>query len=233
MLWIRTREPTRVEASLSLLRAFVGGGGRRAVFAGACAEYDWTSLAGIAGQTSAVPRCVEDRTPLRPATLYGTAKHATRLVSEAYAEQAGLEFAWGRIFFPGGRPGPSCRVGGATSLLSGAPVPTTAGGQIRDFMEVGDVARTFVSLLASDGRGAFNVASGRGVTVREVVERVAALTGRPELVQRGALPSAEGDPPALVADVARLREEIGFTPRVDLPAGLERTVSWWREHARG
>ena len=87
-------------------------------------------------------RCHEQRTPLRPATLYGAAKHALHTVAARYAEQAGFELAWGRIFFvygpgePDGRLVPS--VGRA--LLAGEPVPTTRGDQVRDFMHVEDVA---------------------------------------------------------------------------------------------
>ena len=77
-----------VGATLSLLRLFGEAGGARAVLAGSCAEYEW-GAGGI---------CSEAATPLRPATLYGTAKHATQMVASAYAQNAGLQLAWGRIF---------------------------------------------------------------------------------------------------------------------------------------
>src|SRR5262249_18992294 len=86
-----------VGASLHLLRAFADAGGRRVVVAGSCAEYDWT----------AAGTCDEATTPLRPATLYGACKDALRRVLEAFAAQAGLSAAWGRLFFlygPGEHP---------------------------------------------------------------------------------------------------------------------------------
>ena len=167
--------------------------------------------------TSSARRCGRPRCTERPST------RSTR-VAARYAEQAGFELAWGRIFFvygpgePDGRLVPS--VGRA--LLAGEPVPTTRGDQVRDFMHVEDVAAAFAALADGDVTGAVNVASGEPVTVREVVDTLAAAAGRPDLPRPGALPDREGDPPRLVADVSRLRDEVGFAPRIGLPEGLER-----------
>jgi nucleoside-diphosphate-sugar epimerase len=210
-----------VEASLALLRAFADVQGRRAVLAGTSAEYDWTA----AGE-----RCREYETPLRPATLYGAAKFALHAVAERYAAEAGFELAWGRIFFvygpgePDGRLVPSV----GRSLLAGEPVLTTRGEQIRDFMHVEDVAGAFARLADAGVTGAVNVASGEPVTVARVVDELAAAAGRPELLRPGALPEREGDPPRLVADVTRLRDEAGFVPRIDLADGLRSTLEWLR-----
>jgi nucleoside-diphosphate-sugar epimerase len=220
--WSAPENVRWVEASLALLRAFAHGPGRRAVLAGTSAEYDWDAVGG---------RCHERNTPLRPATLYGAAKHGLHSVAERYAEQAGFELAWGRVFFlygpgePDGRLVPSVGRG----LLAGEPVPTTRGNQIRDFMHVEDVARAFAELADSGVTGAVNVASGEPVTVREVVGELAEAAGRPELIRPGELPDRKGDPPRLVADVSRLRDEVGFTPRVSLAAGLRGTLEWLRE----
>jgi nucleoside-diphosphate-sugar epimerase len=215
-----------VEASLAALRAFADAGGRRAVMAGTSAEYDWRA---------ADDRCHEERTPLRPATLYGTAKHALHAVAARYGEQAGFELAWGRIFFvygpgePDGRLVPSVGRG----LLAGEPVPTTRGDQVRDFMHVEDVAAAFAALADSGVTGAVNVASGEPVAVREVVDGLAEAAGRPDLLQQGALPDREGDPPRLVADATRLREEVGFRPRIGLAEGLRSSLEWLRSSERG
>ena len=210
-----------VEASLALLRAFAEERGKRAVLAGTSAEYDWES----AGE-----RCHEERTPLNPATLYGAAKHGLHRVAERYAEEVGFDLAWGRIFFvygpgePEGRLVPS--VGRA--LLAGEPVLTTRGDQVRDFMHVEDVASAFAALADGGATGAVNVASGEPVTVGRVVDELAAAVGRRDLLRPGALSEREGDPPRLVADVARLREEVGFTSRIGLTEGLSGTLEWLR-----
>jgi nucleoside-diphosphate-sugar epimerase len=58
-----------VGATCTLIRSFIRSGGQRVVCAGTCAEYEWST-----------DPMVEDRTPLRPATLYGVCKNATREV---------------------------------------------------------------------------------------------------------------------------------------------------------
>lgn len=222
LYWSSPENVVWAEATLRLLRAFAAAGGRRAVMAGTCAEYEWSRERDLYDEASA---------PLVPATLYGAAKHATHLLAERFAEEAGVELAWGRIFMPyGPREGAGRLVPSVVrALLAGEQAPVSDGEQERDFMYVNDVARAFAAILDSDVRGAINVASGRCCTIREMVTLVAETVGRPELVRWGALPSREGDPRRLVADVRRLREEVGFAPEVDLPEGVRRTVAWWRE----
>jgi nucleoside-diphosphate-sugar epimerase len=226
--WTSPQNVRWVECSLAVLRAFAGAGGRRVVMAGTSAEYDWQALG---------DRCHEQRTPLRPATLYGAAKHALHVVAARYAEQAALELAWGRIFFVYGPGEPEGRLvpSAGRALLAGEPVPMTRGDQVRDFMHVDDVGRSFAALADSSFTGAVNIASGIPVSILELVERLAVRAGRPELPQPGALADREGDPPRLVADVTRLRREVGFSPRIGLEEGLEGTLEWLRgtESAEG
>jgi nucleoside-diphosphate-sugar epimerase len=54
------------------------------------------------------------------------------------------------------------------------------------------------------------------------------LVGRPELIRRGSLPMRPGEPRRLVADIARLRDEVGYRPRIALADGLAATVRWWQ-----
>jgi nucleoside-diphosphate-sugar epimerase len=219
--WAAAENLDWVGATLSLLRRFGEHGGSRAVLAGTCAEYEW-------GPASA--SCSELHTPLSPATLYGTAKHATNQVASAYAREHDMELAWGRIFFlygPGEHPRrllPAV----ARNLLAGRPAPTTSGTQIRDLMHVRDVAGAFVALLDSSVDGSVNIASGEGVELRHLIDLVARASGRPELLRLGALPQRPGEPEAIVANVERLKLEVGFEPSVPLERGVAETVSWWR-----
>jgi nucleoside-diphosphate-sugar epimerase len=218
--WTSPENVRWVEATLRLLRAFGEGGGKRAVLAGTCAEYDWSG-GGV---------CSEDETPLRPTTLYGASKDATRRVAAAFAEVAGFELAWGRIFFLYGPGEARQRLVPmvARALLAGEAAKVTAGTQVRDFMHVDDVARAFVAVLDSNVHGAVNVASGTGVELRELVELVGVAAGRPELIEFGAIPQRAGEPAAIVADTRRLHEAVGFRPVYDLGAGVRETVDWWR-----
>lgn len=208
-------------ASLVLMRAFADAGGRRAVMAGTCAEYDWTCG----------PRLSESDTPIRPATLYGVAKDALRRAAQAAAAQAGVSFAWGRVFWLYGPHETAGRLVSdvAAALCAGETVETTEGLQRRDFLHVSDVAGAFVAALRSDRPGAFNIGSGRPVAVRDVVLALAESLGRAELLRLGARPSPIGDPPELAASVDALQFEIGYRPSFQLEQGLSQTAAWWRE----
>ena len=220
--WTAPENVRWVEASLALLRAFADAGGRRAVIAGTSAEYDWTPRS---------ERFHEERTPLRPATLYGAAKHALHTVAARYAEQAGFELAWGRIFFvygpgePDGRLVPSVGRG----LLAGEPVPTTRGDQVRDFMHVEDVAAAFAALAEAErhGRGEHRLGRAGGGAARWSTSSPARPAGRISC-GRARCPSARGTPRASWPTLRRLRDEVGFTPRIGLADGLAGTLEWLR-----
>ncbi|MEA2139827.1 MAG: UDP-glucose 4-epimerase, partial [Solirubrobacteraceae bacterium] len=120
----------------------------------------------------------------------------------------------------------------ARALAAGERAPTSAGLQRRDFLHVDDVAAAFAAIVASGATGAVNVGSGEAVTVRSIAEQLAAAAGRPELLDVGALPDRPGDPPEIAADVARLRDEVGFAPSWSLADGLAETLGWWRSQVR-
>jgi len=219
--WSSPRNVRWVESSLALLRAFAAAGGERAVLAGSCAEYDWSS-AGL--------RCSELSTPLAPATLYGACKHALQLAGGAFCREVGVSFAWGRIFFLHG-PGEDERrllPSLARAMLAGRPAPMTHGRQVRDFLHSSDVAAAFVALLESGVEGAVNIASGEPRSLAEFGEQVARSAGRKDLLRPGELPERAGEAAALVADVTRLHEEVGWQPRLTFEQGIADSVAGWR-----
>ncbi|HEY0101152.1 MAG TPA: NAD(P)-dependent oxidoreductase [Pyrinomonadaceae bacterium] len=209
-----------LRASERLLREFVERGGERVVVAGTCAEYDWNDGG----------YCSERATRLAPATLYGKCKDALRNALEELARDTGLSAAWGRIFFLYGTHEHPQRLVASVirSLLREEVARCTHGEQLRDFLYVQDVADAFVALLESDVRGAVNIASGEVVNLKTVIERIAEKLDRPHLIRLGALPAPAGEPKLLAADVSRLRDEVRWSPRYTLDAGLEATINWWR-----
>ena len=153
-----------VAASVNLFRAFLDAGGRRAVFAGTCAEYQWIDAP-----------LTEATTPSRPTTLYGSCKNALREIVTAAGNEAHATVSWGRVFFlygPDEKPGRLVR-DVIDGLLAGRRVETTWGTQKRDFLHVEDAASAFVALLDSDVSGIVNIGSGEAVTVRHIVETIA------------------------------------------------------------
>jgi nucleoside-diphosphate-sugar epimerase len=217
--WTSTENLRWVEASLALLRAFSASDGRRAVIAGSCAEYEWSG------------DVYRETAPTRPATLYGASKHGLATIAAAFAEQVGLSLAWGRLFFLyGPHEAPERFVPTLVrALLRGETAAMTDGAQRRDFLHVTDAGRAFAALADSSLTGAVNVASGVGFLLADLARRIASLTGGVELLRIGALPQRENEPPCLVADVSRIRQELGWRPRIGLEDGLRDTVAWWRE----
>jgi nucleoside-diphosphate-sugar epimerase len=109
-------------------------------------------------------------------------------------------------------------------LLRGKPALCTHGEQLRDFMYVSDVAAGFVALLENEVRGAVNIASGKAVPLKDVVYTIADQLGRRDLVRLGAIPSGVNEPAELIADVGRLRDEVGFNPSYKLEQGIALTI---------
>ncbi|MDY3554634.1 NAD(P)-dependent oxidoreductase [Gemmata sp. JC717] len=218
--WTTPENHRWAEASKRLLSAFVRHGGRRAVVTGSCAEYDW----------AAAGACRETDPPARPHTTYGRCKLAFGRWAEALGAARGVSVARARLFFLYGPHEHPARLvpSVARALLAGAPAACSAGTQVRDFLHVDDAADALVALTRAELTGAVNVGSGTPVAVRDVIGRVAAACGRPELVRLGERDTPATEPPLLVADVTRLRDELGWRPRIDLGTGLDETVGWWR-----
>jgi nucleoside-diphosphate-sugar epimerase len=204
-----------INASLSLLRAFARSGGKRAVMVGSCAEYDW-SADGLLSETSA----------LRPATLYGSAKAATGIAAMAAARELGLSLAWARPFFCYGPGEPVGRLFGdiIAGLRAGKAVDCTDGLQKRDFLHTADIAGALASVLRSDIEGAVNVGSGDATPVRTLIDALAKTLGRPELINYGARHRPASDPDVIVADVTRLRDAVGFSPRFGIRDGVRNVL---------
>lgn len=207
-----------LRASLTFARTVLEVGCPRLVVTGTCFEYEIGHE--VLTEDSAV----------RPHDLYGACKHALHLVLEPLCRASGASLAWPRIFYTYGpyedprRLLPSV----VRALLRGEHARTTAGAQIRDYLHVEDVASAIWAVTRSPLTGAVDIASGVPVTIRTVAESAAALVGRLDHLQVGVLPYRPGEPMAIRASGRRLRDEIGWTPRYDLAAGLAQTVSWWR-----
>jgi nucleoside-diphosphate-sugar epimerase len=221
--WAAAENFRWVEAGLHLLEAFAEHGGQRVVGVGSCAEYDWRD-----------GRCSELATPLNPATTYGVCKHAFQLLLTAFSKHAKLSASWGRLFLLyGPHEHPERLVASAIgSILLHEPARCSPGQQVRDFIYVQDAAEALVALLGSDVEGPVNIASGQPVSVAEVVLQIATQLECPGLIRLGALPAAENEPSFLLADVARLRDEVGWSPRYDLTTGLAETINWWKLQQR-
>jgi len=127
-------------------------------------------------------------------------------------------------------------LGPALTLL-GTDYPTPDGSCIRDFVHVSDLADAHLRALdwlqrAPEGglHEAFNLGSGAGYSVRQVIDETARIAGR--TVPHAMGPRRPGDSPKLVGDISKARRELGWTPQRDLAVQIDDTLRWRRKMPR-
>jgi UDP-glucose-4-epimerase GalE len=233
-----------VSASLTLLEACVGAGVRACVFSSSAAVY---------GNPLVSP--IPEDAPLAPLSPYGAGKAMVeRMLADAETAH-GLRFAALRYFNASGAD-PAGGIGechapethliplalraaagtGPPLRLFGADWPTRDGSCERDFVHVCDLAdahvRAVEGLLAGGPGGAFNLGTGAGRTVLEVLAEVERAVGRP--VPMETTPRRAGDPATLVADPTRFRSAYAWEPRRSDLTGIVRDAwAWEQEEKRG
>ncbi|HLK25767.1 MAG TPA: NAD(P)-dependent oxidoreductase [Caulobacteraceae bacterium] len=205
--WARTSE--------LLARSFLSAGGRRIVATGTCLEYDLA----VEGGRAAGPR-----------SLYAAAKHACRLVLAREARAAGASFAWARLFYLLGAHDHPDRLatGLARRLTAGEPARVSRGLAVRDFIDVRDCAAALAALAGAEAGGDFDIASGHGIRIRDLVETIALAAGRPDLVAVDPALDRADELPVLVGDPAELARASGFRPRYSLEASIADIVEHFR-----
>jgi CDP-glucose 4,6-dehydratase len=176
--------------------------------------------------------------PLRAAYPYDASKAAADVIARSYANAYGMPLAVTRFanVYGGGdlnftRLVPETAIAVAARR---APRIRSDGSPKRDFLHVDDAVAAYLTIAAAldsgDAQGeAFNAGGDRPHSVREVVDLVVAVGGGEVAPEYG-----PGPPPGEIIDQyldsAKLRELTGWRPAVDLGAGLERTLEWYREH---
>lgn len=194
---------------------------RRIVSAGTCAEYQWGSTAAFREDDAVSP----------PHSFYGKIKLAAHQISMTAAAEYGFSAATGRVFFVYGPYDNPARLIPYTclQLLKKRPADFGGGTQIRDFLHVSDVAEGLVALLHSNENGAFNICSGQGVAIKQIVEKLGRISHNEELLRIGHRPDRPDDVPTLIGNNDKLRS-LGWKPSISLETGLNDVYGWWREN---
>lgn len=225
--------------SLQLIDASLDHGVRAFVF---------SSTAAVYGLPEFQP--IPEASPLAPINPYGASKAAVEQILADVERAHGMRFAALRYFNacgadPAGGLG-ECHepethlipiaLEAAAGLrpelvVYGTDYPTRDGTCIRDYVHVSDLAdahvRALEALLAGGPGGPYNLGTGRGQSIREVLDAVATVVGRPVPWRAGS--PREGDPAELVADASRFRRDFGWEPvRSDLDTILRTAWSWLR-----
>lgn len=212
-------------------------------------QFIFSSTAATYGNPVQVP--IPEDHPTRPINPYGHSKLAVEYALQDYAAAHGLRSISLRYFNAAGAH-PDGSIGehhepethliplvlqvasGRREFISrfGSGHDTPDGSCLRDYIHVQDLCAAHLAALRKLQAGAsttvYNLGNGRGHSVNEVIEAARRVTGHPIPVRDD--PPRAGDPPALVADAARARAELGWTPQYeDLDTIIAHAWQWERK----
>lgn len=199
-----------LEKSLELVKLFIKHGGKRVVTVGSCFEY----------AASQYP--LKEDSPLNPDTLYGECKRSLYTAAGQLCRANRISYAHIRIFYTFGKGENGMRVIPYVidELLAGRDPRCSSGVQVLDYMCVEDVARAIVQCLERDVRGPVNIGSGEGIALRDLLAFIGnKIGGDGKIIFAEEKPA---DQKVEIADVSRLRGEVGFVP------SISRDEAMWR-----
>jgi UDP-glucose 4-epimerase len=232
-----------IAGTLSLLSAMRAAGTRRLLFSSTCATY---------GMTPRIP--MAEDSPQDPFSPYARTKLAVEWMIRDFADAYGLGFTVLRYFnaagaAPDGSHGEDHRpethiipivlqvpLGQREQLqIFGDDYPSPDGTCVRDYVHVDDLASAHLLAIGATGpdtREVFNVGTGRGQSVLEILAACEKIVGRS--IPRVVVARRPGDPPALVADPTKLMTRLGWKPRY---MKIEETIAtawrWHQSHPEG
>ncbi len=227
-----------VLGGINLVSAMRKTGVRRIVFSSTCATY---------GQPDRVP--ITERESQKPTNPYGESKLMLERILWWERERHGLEPVFLRYFNACGAtemygedhdpethliPNVLAVAMGKHPAVQvfGDDYPTPDGTCIRDYIHIVDLARAHLLALQRRVVGAFNLGTGEGYSVKQVIDAAQEVTGRRIPIR--VAPRRPGDPPRLVAAAGKARRELGWKPeRSDLKTILTDAWLWHQKHPRG
>ena len=227
-----------ISNGLNLLDAMVATQVGRLVFSSTCA---------IFGPPERVP--IDETAPARPINPYGESKLAYEKILRWYDEIHGLKFVSLRYFNAAGASGSfgeDHRI--ETHLIPnvlkaalgqkphaeiyGTDYDTPDGTCIRDYIHIVDLARAHILALGATASGFYNLGTGGGSSVREVIAACRKITGRKiDTIEK---PRRPGDPARLIASSEKIKSELGWRPQFQaLDAIIESAWKWHQKFPDG
>ena len=113
------------------------------------------------------------------------------------------------------------------ALLQDRLFPATPGEQVRDYLHIEDVAQAFITLLLQRASGIYNIASAEPVSIAALMRRIGRSIGKEHLIQLGAVPYRNWEPPFISGANDRLHA-LGWAPAVPFEEGIASVVEHWR-----
>jgi UDP-glucose 4-epimerase len=237
------RDPSKyfrnnVSNGLNLLDAMLTTGVQRIIFSSTCALF---------GPPERVP--IDESAVPRPISPYGESKLAFEKILRWYDQVHGLKFVCLRYFNAAGatenfgedhRPEThlipnvlKVALGQRPSLeIYGSDYETPDGTCIRDYIHIVDLAHAHVLALGATASGFYNLGTGGGSSVREVIAACRKITGRKiDTIEK---PRRPGDPPRLIASSEKIKKELGWQPQLQsLDVIIESAWAWHQKFPDG
>lgn len=223
---------------LNLLDAMIASDVRRFVFSSTCA---------IFGPPERVP--IDEIMPMRPINPYGESKLAFEKILRWYDQIHGLRFVSLRYFNAAGASDKfgedhRCETHLIPNVLKvalgqnpavevyGTDYETPDGTCIRDYIHIVDLARAHILALNANKSEFYNLGTGGGSSVREVIECCRSITGRK--IGIAEKPRRPGDPPRLIASSEKIKRELGWQPQFQsLDAIIASAWQWHTKFPKG
>ncbi len=201
-----------VIASLEMLKQFGLNGGKRAVFAGTCFEYEFKVEA------------LKEDDKLNPISTYAKCKNNLNQLATLYAKNNNISFGWGRIFYVYGKGEHEKRLLPCVinSLKNDEEIVISSGELIKDYMFAADIAASFIIFLGTNVSGCVNICSGKPIKIKEIVSLVAKKLKQEHLLKFENKYSNQ--PPVIIGDNSRLVNEVGYKKFSDPSSALDEII---------
>ncbi|MDD3153646.1 MAG: UDP-glucose 4-epimerase GalE [Victivallaceae bacterium] len=214
---------------------------------GEVGHFVFSSTAATFGQPERVPISEEDKQePINP---YGESKLCFEKVLKWYSRIYGLKYAALRYFNAAGATGnygedhspethlipivlQTARGKREKMMVFGEDYPTADGSCVRDYIHILDLAQAHMLALSAPESGHYNLGTGNGLSVKEIITAAEKVTGKP--VAYDVAPRRPGDPAKLIACSDRARKMLGWKPTMEsAEAIIESAWKWQLKHPDG
>jgi UDP-glucose 4-epimerase len=217
---------SNVIGTLHVLNNAVKSGLRKIIFA--------SSGGTVYGRPIQIP--ITELHSTNPTCSYGIAKLTIEKYLELYRQLYGLDYSILRLANPFGEGQRTTSAQGAVAVFSGKILKSEViqiwgdGSTIRDYIYISDVVDAFMACIesSSDNTSIFNIGSGKGFTVNEIISAIEIASGVPAIRQYS--PARPFDVQANVLDINRATKELNWKPRVELEFGISKFINWLTAH---
>ena len=204
--------------SYELVKSFYNFGGKKAVLAGTCFEYEFSDSN------------LSENTRLNPKTLYAQKKAELNDLCSEFCNKYGFEYAWGRIFYVYGHKEKEGRLTNyiVSKLLNNEKVSVRFGQLIRDYMYSKDIANAFVELLLSKVKSDVNICTGKGISLDDYATVIAEKLGKQNLLE---VKNEQTEQPLkIIGDNTKLSTEVGYLQKYNFDSAIDAVLKDYKEN---